>query len=85
MKTARQIRQREDSMFIIFMSFIAFTLFSIWYFSSVFWAIILTWIVLSLLAFMFIYGAGEQNKREDEAMKKFDNWVENNEIDNGIL
>ena len=86
MKTERQIRQTEDSRFIIFVASIIFTFYCIWHFSSnIVLSIGLTWMVLMLLILMFFYGAGEQNKREDEAMRKFDEWYANNEIDNGIL
>ena len=70
--TSKQIKSKEDSRIIIFFSTVAFTLFCIWHFSNLFWSILFTYWIFVGLFFMFIYGAGEQNKREDEAVKKFD-------------
>ena len=78
-KTPTQI---EFSSAAMFFSFIGILIVFIWTSLSVLWAIFATWGVCTILAFIFLYGAGIANQRYDEEMERY---IENKEIDNGIL
>ncbi len=77
-KTPEQI---QFSSAVMFFCFLGIVIVFIWTALTFWWALFATYVVLVILAFMFLYGAGIANKRYDEEMQMY---LENKGIDEGI-